>query len=335
MKPLNKRQVIVGLFIILGLAILVIGIFSLGGQKKTFVKGFTVNTVFDDVNGLQKGNNVWLSGVKIGTVKKITFMSNSNVLVSMEVQKSLEPMIRKNAMTKISSDGLIGNKIVVIFGGTLAVPQAADEDYLTAQKALSTEDMLTTLQANNKNLLAITGSFKNISQKIDSGNGALGTFLNDEAMAKKISASINSLQSIMNNFQDVSFKSKAVLANLQAFTNKLNDQGSFANELVTDTSVFNEIKRTVAQLHNAASSASQITANLDSASSALNKKNNAVGVLLNDEEAAASLKQTIKNLQSSSEKLNEDLEAAQHNFLLKGYFKKKSKQQAKDSSQSN
>jgi len=332
MKPLNKRKVIVGLFIILGLAILVIAVFSLGGQKKTFVKGFTVNTVFDDVNGLQKGNNVWLSGVKIGTVKKITFMRNANVLVSMEIQKSLEPMIRKDSKTKISSDGLIGNKIVVIFGGTPAAPQAADEDYLIAQKALSTEDMLTTLQANNKNLLAITNSFKNISQKIDSGNGALGTLLNDEAMAKKISASINSLQSIMNNFQDVSLKSKAVLDNIQTFSGKLNDQGSFANELVTDTSVFNEIKRTVAQLHNAASSASQITANLDSASSALNKKNNAVGVLLNDEEAAASLKQTILNLQGGSEKLNDDLEAAQHNFLLKGYFKKKNKQAAKDSS---
>jgi phospholipid/cholesterol/gamma-HCH transport system substrate-binding protein len=331
MKPLNKRKVIVGLFIILGLAILVVGVFSLGGQKKTFVKGFTVNTVFDDVSGLQKGNNVWLSGVKIGMVKRMTFLRNSKVLVSMEIEKSLQPMIRKDAKTKISSDGLIGNKIIVIFGGTFAAPQAADNDFLTAQKALSTEDMLVTLQANNKNLLAITGSFKNISQKIDSGNGALGTLLNNEATAKKINASINSLQSTMSNFQDVSFKSKAVLTNLQSFTDKLNNEGSLANELVTDTSVFNELKRTVVQLRNAASSASQITANLDSATKALNKKNNAVGVLLNDEEAAASLKQTIKNLQSSSQKLDEDLEAAQHNFLLKGFFKKKEKQEAKDS----
>lgn len=252
----------------------------------------------------------------------------------MEIQKSLQPMIRRDARTKISSDGLIGNKIVVIFGGTPAFPATADNDFLMAQKALSTEDMLVTLQANNKNLLAITGSFKDISQKIDSGNGALGTLLNNEAMAKKISASINSLQSTMNNFQDVSFKSKAVLDNLQSFTSKLNKPGSLTNELVTDTSVFNELKRTVVQLHNAASSASQITANLDSVTRALNRKNNAVGVLLNDEEAAASLKETIKNLQSSSEKLDEDLEAAQHNFLLKGYFKKKERQEAKDTSSS-
>ncbi len=327
MKSVNSRPVIVGLFILIGLVILILGVFSLGGQKKSFVKGFTVNTVFDDVSGLQAGNNVWLSGVKIGTVKRVSFMDDSKVLVEMSLQKSLEPMIRKNSRTKISSDGLIGNKIVVIFGGTLSAPQINDGDYLEAQKAISTEDMLVTLQANNRNLLAITSSFKNISQKIDSGNGVMGSLLNNEALTKKIEASVNSLQATMNNFQDVSFKSKIVIANLQAYTNKINTQGSFANELATDTTIFRELKGTIAQLHNIVITANNITANLDTASSALQKKNNAVGVLLNDEETAASLKQTIKNLQSSSEKLDEDLEAAQHNFLLRGYFKKKNKQQ--------
>lgn len=325
MKAINKRQVIVGLFIIVGLVILIVGVFSLGGQKKAFVKGITINTVFDDVSGLQKGNNVWLSGVKIGTVRNISFLPNSNVLVSLEVQKSLQQMIRKNSMTKISSDGFIGNKIVVIFGGTAAATQVADGDYIKSQKALSTEDMLATLQANNKNLLAITSSFKNISSKIDSGKGALGTLLNNETVANKLSTSVNSLQATMSNFQDVSHRSKAVIENLQSFTNKLNTEGSFANELVTDTSIFSELKTTVAQLRTVAANASKITNNLDSATNSLNRKNNAVGVLLNDEEAAASLKQTIKNLQTSSQKLDEDLEAAQHNFLLRGYFKKKDK----------
>ncbi|MEP6466415.1 MAG: MlaD family protein [Parafilimonas sp.] len=321
----NNRAVVVGLFIIVGLAILILGVFSLGGQKKTFVKGFTINTIFNDVNGLQTGNNVWLSGVKIGTVKKLSFMPNSQILVSMVIQKSMEPIIRKDAKTKISSDGLIGNKIVVIFGGSSSMPEISNDDYLTAQEALSTEDMLATLQANNKNLLAITSSFKNISGKIDSGNGVLGVLLNNKTMADKIGTSINSLQSVMENFQDASLKAKNVLANLQQFSSNLNKHGSLANEFATDTTLFKELQSTVAQLHAVSITANNITANIDSASAALHKKNNAVGVLLNDEATAASLKQIIKNLETSSQKLDEDLEAAQHNFLLKGYFKKKDK----------
>ncbi len=319
----SNRSVIVGIFIILGLAILVAGVFSLGKQKKSFVKGFTVNTIFNDVSGLQEGNNVWLSGVKIGTVKRINFMPDTRVQVSMVLQKSLEPMIHKDAQTKISSDGLIGNKIVVIVGGTQALPQVANGDFLTAQKAISTEDMLATLQANNKNLLAITGSFKSITNKIDSGTGMLGSLLNNKDLSNKINVSVNELQSTMSNFEAASAKSKSVLANINDFTKKLNEPGNFANDLITDTSMYKDLKNSVAQLHAVTLNASSITDNLKTLSDSLHSRNSAVGVLLNDAETAASIKQTIKNLESSSQKLDEDLEAAQHNFLLRHYFKKK------------
>jgi phospholipid/cholesterol/gamma-HCH transport system substrate-binding protein len=47
--------------------------------------------------------------------------------------------------------------------------------------------------------------------------------------------------------------------------------------------------------------------------------------LLHDEKAGGEVKSIIKNLDSSSVKLDEDLKALQHNFLLKKYFKKKAK----------
>jgi phospholipid/cholesterol/gamma-HCH transport system substrate-binding protein len=325
----NNRPVVVGLFIIIGIAILITAVFTLGGQKRTFVKGFTLNTIFDDVNGLVVGNNVWLSGVKVGTVKKITFMPNTQVLVTMVVQTSLEANIHKDAKTKMSSDGLIGNKIVVILPGTPSLPKVADGDYLAAVKALSTEDMLTTLQANNKNLLAITGSFARVSHNIDSGKGAISKLVNDEETSRKIDASLSSLQSTMNNFQAASLRSKSVIANLDAFTAKLNTKGSLADELSTDTTMFTMLKGTITQLRDVAITAGQLTDNLKGATDRLSDSTNIPGVLLQDKEAAASLKRTIMNLEGSSQKLDEDLTAAQHNFLLRGYFKKKNKDSAR------
>ena len=320
-----NRPVVVGLFIIIGIAILIVAIFTLGGQKKSFVKGFTVNSVFTDVNGLLPGGNVWLSGVKVGTVKKITFLPNSKVLVSMVIQRSLQPNIHKDASSKISSDGLIGNKIVVITSGTQSSPVVQEGDYLNIQNVVSTEDMLSTLQANNKNLLAITGSFARISHSIDSGKGLISTLVNDDATSRKVNASLSSLQATMSNFQSASMRSKAVIENLTEFTARLNTAGSLANKLSTDTSLFPILKGTITQLRDVAITAGQMTDNLKGATDRLNDTTNIPGVILNDPQAAASLKQTLLNIQNSTQKLDEDLEAAQHNFLLRGYFKKKEK----------
>ena len=105
----NSRPVIVGIFILLGIAILVVAVFTLGRQKKSFVKGYTVNAVFDDVNGLLTGNNVWLSGVKIGTVRRISFYNNTKVLVSINLDKSVASHIHKDAFAKIGSESFAQN----------------------------------------------------------------------------------------------------------------------------------------------------------------------------------------------------------------------------------
>lgn len=64
----------------------------------------------------------------------------------------------------------------------------------------------------------------------------------------------------------------------------------------------------------------------------VNKINNgdgALGRLINDEKIANNLDATMKNLKTSSKKLDENMEAAKHNFLLRGYFKKKEKAERK------
>jgi phospholipid/cholesterol/gamma-HCH transport system substrate-binding protein len=98
-----------------------------------------------------------------------------------------------------------------------------------------------------------------------------------------------------------------------------------ADKLFTDTVTFNKIKAAAAQLQQTAANASTLTNNLNTATNKLNTTDNAIGILLNDPKSAAQVKATLTNLQASSVKLNEDLEAVQHSFLLKGFFKKRGK----------
>ncbi len=316
----KKRAVIVGLFVFLGFAFLIAGTLMVGNLHETFTNKMEIVTHFDDVGGLQKGNNVWFSGVKIGTVSSLEFHGKSQVEVHLKFDKKVQNYIRKDALIKLSSDGLIGNKILVIYGGTDQYPEVQEGDTLGVEKTFTSEDMINTLQENNVNIKAITDDFKTISKSLVAGEGTIGKLLTDSSVYANIDAATASLQS-------ASKKADQLVGSLAVFTSNLNKEGTLANELTTDTVVFNSVKASVMQLQQIADTATAIVSNLKMASS---NPNSTIGVLLHDEESGARLKETIKYLESSSIKLDEDLEAVQHNFLLRGFFKKKEKAAKKE-----
>ena len=321
MQPNNKKAIKVGIFIFLGLLIFVIGIFTLGSQKKAFNKSFSVNVVFNDIQGLKAGNNVWFSGVKIGTIKKIQFFGTSQVQVFMNLEEEAHRYIHKDAKALISSDGLIGNKIVVITGGNPKFPFVEDGDRLDVDKTLSTDDIMKTLQANNKNLIEITNNLKTLTNNMVKGKGTMGMLLTDSAMGVSIKRSVNNLEATTVNANKLTYQ-------FAQFGNKLNSKGGLADKMLTDTSMFPKLQNSVASLQQSAKSASILTNNLNTASKKLNSTDNALGVLLNDVQAAEDVKVTVHNLKTSSKKLDDNLEALQHNFLLRGFFKKKAEAKA-------
>lgn len=311
-QPKNKRAVTVGIFILVGLLLLLGGVFVIGDQHSTFTRKITVFTIFGDVNGVQAGDNILFSGVKVGTVKKVEFYGKSQVKVIMSISVDAVQYIRKDAKVKISSDGLIGNKILVIYGGTAAATEVHEGDELFNEQALSTEDIMATLQQNNLNILELTN-------KINSGEGTIGKLLYSDSLYNSITASAHSLEVASQSAQ-------VLLSSLVQFSNNLNKDGTLAHDLVTDTVVFNSLTATIQQLQQVADTAQVLATNLKEAQQ--NPKT-PLGVMMYDEQAGASLKNAIINLETGSATLNEDLEAVQHNFLLRRYFKKKARDSVK------
>ena len=318
----NRRAVIVGIFVFLGVAIFIITVLTLGSQKKTFGNFVKVKSFFENVNGLQKGNNIWFSGIKVGTIQEINLIANNKVEVNMNIEEKSAQFIRKDARAKLSTDGLIGNKIIEIYGGTVQSPQIETGDVLANDTLLSTDAMMKTLSENNDNLLAITTNFKMISSKIAEGKGSIGKLLTSDELADNLNNTILTVKNASQNLERLS-------ANVTAYTSRLNDQGTLANDLVTDTIVFSKLRTTVSSLQDVANKSKQVIDTLQTAGNILNKglqnKNAPAGMLLGDEKTAAGLKTTLENLQSASKKLDEDLEALQHNFLFRRFFKKKAK----------
>src|SRR5690606_6906305 len=96
-KQENKRSVIVGVFVLIGILILLAGVFIMGGQQNRFVSKVNVVTVFDNVAGLKNGNSVWFSGVKVGIVKNVRFREDRKVEILLGIDQRSREYIRKDA----------------------------------------------------------------------------------------------------------------------------------------------------------------------------------------------------------------------------------------------
>src|ERR1700737_1474629 len=135
--------------------------------------------------------------------------------------------------------------------------------------------MAAILQASSKNLLEITGDFKTLSKRLIGREGTIGALINDAALAGKMRATVA-------NLNQVSVNSEKVITSLVSYTAGLNKQGVFANQLVSDTVIFRELKGTVSQLREAAVAAAAFSEKLKVAGDGLNQTNTPVGMLLHD-----------------------------------------------------
>lgn len=323
MKGENKRSVIVGIFVFVGIAILVTGILTLGGQQKKFVKAIQLKAVFDDIGGLQTGNNIWFSGVKIGTVKKVNFYGDAQVEIEMNVEEEVVEFIRKDSKATISSDGLIGNKIIVIYGGSTMAPPVEDGDRLESVMPLDTDQMMETLQVNNENLVDITADLKILTGKLAEGQGIVGAVMTDSLLAQ-------SFREIVSNLNTATTNSNKMINELSRFTSKLNAEGNLFNDLLTDTTMVTELKSTLSTLRQTAENSEEMTEQLKEITDKFQSNENAIGVLLNDPQFAQDLKSTMINTDSATYNLNRGLEALEYTWPFKKGFKRKKKAEEKE-----
>ena len=102
-KNLNYKYKL-GLFTVLGLAIFIVTIYFIGKSKNLFGSTVILKSKFKNVSGLKVGNNVRFSGIDVGTVKSIEFISDSAVVVNFVVQEEIQKFIKTDANTSIGSD---------------------------------------------------------------------------------------------------------------------------------------------------------------------------------------------------------------------------------------
>jgi phospholipid/cholesterol/gamma-HCH transport system substrate-binding protein len=316
------RNIRLGIFVIVGLIFLILGLYFVGNNRNMFNSTFVVNTTFNDVGGLQSGNNVRYAGINIGTVDEVEIKNDTTIEVRMIVVKKMKNILRKNSIATIGTDGLVGSKLVNIDPGTGDAGLIAEGDFIPSLKSVDTEKMLRTLELTNQNIATISGNLKAVTENITKSRGTLYTLLMDTSMAGAFASTMNNIENFSKDLADIS-------DDFGSMANGVRDGKGTLGMLLTDTATASEIKQTVAQLKQSGQQISEMSSNINRVTQKLESGNGTLSTLINDSSAANNMKQSFTNLKESSEKLNQNLEALKHSFLLRGAFRKMEKEKKK------
>lgn len=189
-----KFKVRLGLFIAGGLALFVFAIFIIGRQKNLFNPVFRLTTTFYSISGLQVGNNIRFSGINVGTVDNIKIINDSTVRVDMMIRKEVQQFIKEDSEAAIGSEGIIGDRILVITQGSSDAAMVKDGQQLLSTEPIETDAIMANLDVSSWNAGIITQQLAEIMTKINSGNGTLGRLIQDSTIAENINETIANLK---------------------------------------------------------------------------------------------------------------------------------------------
>ena len=183
-----------GAFVLGGLLFLVLLLYMIGKNRNLFGSTYILKARFENVQGLVAGNNVRFSGIQAGTVKRIKILSDTVIEVTMIIDTKMEPIIRKNAIASIGTDGLVGNKVVNIVPAGKPAPLAEEGDILASKKSVNTDEMLQTLYKTNNDIAVIAADLKTTVQQINNSS-ALWALLNDKSIPQDLRISLANIRS--------------------------------------------------------------------------------------------------------------------------------------------
>ena len=338
-----------GLFVIVGISLFIIAIYYIGKNRNLFGSNFNLRSEFENVSGLKEGSNVRLSGITIGTVNKIEFISDSLVLVKLLIRDDVQQYIKTDATASIGSDGLVGDKVLIISPGANSKNTVKNNDYIASNSTIELEDIMNSVKKSADNAEVITQQLANFSYKMNDKKGFLAKVMTNKDFANSMERIIVNLElstkeiahfapkinnpdgAISKLFSDKNFADRIdnTMINLQKsvtdlndFTAKMNADDNVLSKLMTDPDFAKSLETTLQNLETSSNEFVKFT-------SKINDESNVLSKLIDNKRLGKSVDSTITNLEMGAKKINELEEAAKNNFLLKSYFNKKNKTETK------
>lgn len=223
MKTTAGQKIKIGIFTVAGILLFVVGIFFIGSKRNMFGDTYMIYGTFRNVGGLNVGNNIRFAGITVGTVEKISIVSDTMIRVDMRMKSEVKPFIKADALATIGGDGLMGDKLVTIASGS-----ANEVRLLSGGSRINTIDpvnfdkVLTKFTAVADNAEIITRELAGMAVQIRKGDGTISKLLYTDDLSR-------SLEGTASNAQKITGSLAGVTAHIES------GRGSLGNLIYTDS----------------------------------------------------------------------------------------------------
>ena len=189
---LRMTELKVGIFILIGMLILFIIVFSISDVYLT-KPGYRIKVIFNFVSGISQAAPVRFAVVSVGQVEKIDLTydpSDKRTKAVIHAWLEGDTKIEEDAEVTVNMLGLLGEKYLEIFPGTPGKRTLKDGDTIIGHDPVPMEKV-------TENLKTLSDSVTTIVERLKRGEGTIGKLLVEEAIYYDLKATAG-------NFKDFS-----------------------------------------------------------------------------------------------------------------------------------
>ena len=297
-----SRQARLGLVVLAGVVFFVLALFVLANRTFLLSDTYTIRAEFDAVGGLQPGATVYYQGISVGRVDQVLLPEGPGqpITVTMRIRDDARHLIREDSRAVIQTDGLVGNVIVSIQGGSASQPVAAENARIAGRDPLDFSRVSDRLFASVARFDSVTVTLTQMMQDVRTGEGTLGRFLYDPRLYEETVQTTAAFRGSLESFTDRADALVAIAADASAGVNEViqrlyTGNGTLARFL-NDDSMYVALLQASQQLSTISGDIHAITERFETAAGW-----GAVGAF----------------------RFAENMEALKHNFLFKPYFEER------------
>lgn len=308
-KKINNIKL--GALILLSIVLLFSGLFYVGRQENLFSNIFYLNAYFNDVKGLQEGDNVRYSGIDVGTVNDIEIISDTLVKVRFGIRKNIARFIKEDSHAEIGTEGLMGNKILIVYPGSPQSESIEENEQIPVNTTLDFDELMAELGNATNKINEITTNINKITRKLNSGYGLLGKLLNDTIIPDQMDI-------LGDNAVEASKEIRAISA-------KLNRGEGDLGKLLNEDQVSKSLMGSMNKVDSLTMETKKLTERLNLIANQVVHGKGVVNKLLYDSTFAEELDQSLNKIDETVVEIEQASEAVSSSWILRLFSKKEKK----------